>query len=115
MSQHIKRWQDRAKEIEPDPTKWHFRMTKVLRDAEITELRAALAAQQQQAAPAIPEGYRLVPDISTGKMDDAGLASLGRSHFSDSGGIEFDTGDIESIYVSMPAAAPLPPVPKGGK
>ena len=49
------------------------------------------------AAPAVAEGWRLVPDTSTGKMDDAGLAALpdGCMHI-----------DAELCYAAMLAAAP---------
>lgn len=36
----IPTWQARAHAREPDASKWHFRMTKSLRDAEIADLRA---------------------------------------------------------------------------
>lgn len=102
MSEQIKTWIERAQEaghyevIRPSQSVGHMQ-------AEIAELRAALAATQAPSAPVanypeIPDGWQLVPKEPTAEMLKADLVR----HVS-------DVFVNESMWRGLLAAAPAPP------
>lgn len=85
MSAHIKTWQERRDGV--------FISERDARDAEVAELRAALASQ----SVAVPTGWRLVPVELTEAMVDA---------------VAFIDSERESPWAAYLAAAPQPPAVK---